>query len=153
MTIEGISHITLIVQDLERTGSFLTSVMGAKEIYSSGERKFSLSKEKLFLLAGTWIAIMEGQPLSERSYNHIAFKISEAEFEEYRQRLKNARVEFREQRPRVQGEGVSLYFYDYDNHLFDRCRNGQPDRPPRPPRYWPARPCNPAESWRRAVGK
>ena len=33
--------------------------------------------------------------------------------------MKNARVEFREQRPRVQGEGLSLYFYDYDNHLFE----------------------------------
>ncbi len=119
MTIEGISHITLIVQDLERTSSFLTSILRAKEVYSSGERKFSLSKEKFFLLAGTWIAIMEGRPLSERSYNHIAFKISETEFEEYRQRLKNARVEFRQQRPRVQGEGLSLYFYDYDNHLFE----------------------------------
>ncbi len=119
MTIEGISHITLIVQDLERTGRLLTSVLGAKEVYSSGERTFSLSKEKFFLVAGTWIAIMEGRPVSERSYNHIAFKIPEAEFEAYRQRIENAGLEFRQQRPRVQGEGQSLYFYDFDNHLFE----------------------------------
>ena len=119
MTIKGISHVTLIVQDLERTSNFLTSVLEAKEVYSSGERKFSLSKEKFFLLAGTWIAIMEGRPLLERTYNHIAFKISESEFEDYRQRLEIARVDFRQERPRVQGEGRSLYFYDHDNHLFE----------------------------------
>jgi fosfomycin resistance protein FosX len=119
MTIEGISHITLIVKDLERTSRFLITVLGAKEVYSSGERNLSLSKEKFFLLAGAWIAIMEGEPLSDRSYNHIAFKISELEFEKYKQRLEAANVEFREERPRVEGEGLSLYFYDYDNHLFE----------------------------------
>lgn len=119
MPTEGISHITLIVQDLERTARLFKSVLGAEEVYSDRERKFSLSKEKFFLFAGLWVAIMEGRPLSERSYNHIAFKISESEFEDYKRRLEGARVEFREGRPRVQGEGLSLYFYDYDNHLFE----------------------------------
>jgi catechol 2,3-dioxygenase-like lactoylglutathione lyase family enzyme len=119
MTIEGISHITLIVENLERTSNLLSSVLGAKEVYASGERTFSLSKERFFLLGGTWIAIMEGTRLPERSYNHIAFKIPESQFEDYRQRLERAKVEFREGRPRVEGEGMSLYFYDYDNHLFE----------------------------------
>lgn len=119
MAIEGISHVTLIVEDLERTAVLLTSLLGAKEVYSSGEETFSLSKEKFFTLAGVWIAIMEGRPLKERSYNHIAFKISESDLEVYRRRLEAAGVEFREERPRVEGEGLSLYFYDYDNHLFE----------------------------------
>ena len=119
MTIEGISHITLVVHDLERTGRFLSSVLGAEEVYVSGERTFSLSRERFFLLGGTWIAVMEGKSFSERSYNHIAFKIPESQFEEYRQRLETAKVEFRQERPRVRGEGLSLYFYDYDNHLFE----------------------------------
>ncbi|MFH0788457.1 MAG: FosX/FosE/FosI family fosfomycin resistance thiol transferase, partial [Pseudomonadota bacterium] len=80
---------------------------------------FSLSKERFFLLGGTWLAIMEGSPLPERTYNHIAFKIPESQFEDYRQRLETARVEFQEGRSRVRGEGLSLYFYDYDNHLFE----------------------------------
>jgi catechol 2,3-dioxygenase-like lactoylglutathione lyase family enzyme len=119
MTIEGISHITLIVQDLERTGHLFSSVLGAEEVYASGDKTFSLSKERFFLLGGIWIAIMEGDPLSERTYNHIAFKIRESEFEYYRQRLERAEIEFRQERPRVRGEGLSLYFYDYDNHLFE----------------------------------
>ncbi len=119
MTIEGLSHITLIVQDLQRTADFLSSVLEAKEVYSSGDRAFSLSRECFFLLGGIWIAIMEGSPLPERTYNHIAFKIPESQLEDYRQRLKDADVEFREGRPRIGGEGHSLYFYDYDNHLFE----------------------------------
>ncbi|MEW6262637.1 MAG: FosX/FosE/FosI family fosfomycin resistance hydrolase [Thermodesulfobacteriota bacterium] len=119
MTVEGISHITLIVRDLERTGNFFISVLGAKEVYASAERIFSVSKERFFLVGETWIAIMEGDSLSERTYNHIAFKIPESRFEDFRQRLEKAQVEFREGRPRVPGEGRSLYFYDYDNHLFE----------------------------------
>lgn len=119
MTIEGISHITLIVESLERTANLLSSVLGAKEVYDSGENMFSLSKERFFLLGGTWIAIMEGRRLPERTYNHVAFKVPESQLEDYRQRLERAKVEFREGRPRVPGEGNSLYFYDYDNHLFE----------------------------------
>jgi len=119
MIIEGISHITLIVQDLERTGHLLSSVLGAEEVYASGDKTFSLSKERFFLLGGIWIAIMEGDSLSERTYNHIAFKIPEPQFEYYRQQLERAKIEFRQERSRVRGEGLSLYFYDYDNHLFE----------------------------------
>ncbi len=119
MTIEGISHITLIVSNLERTSSLLSSVFGAKQVYDSGEETFSLSKERFFLLGGVWIAIMEGSPLPDRTYNHIAFKIPESEFGEYRQRLQAVGVDFHEGRPRIQGEGLSLYFHDYDNHLFE----------------------------------
>jgi hypothetical protein len=43
MTIEGLNHITLVVKDLEQTGKLLTSVRWAKEVYSCGDRKFSLS--------------------------------------------------------------------------------------------------------------
>jgi catechol 2,3-dioxygenase-like lactoylglutathione lyase family enzyme len=119
ITVEGISHITFIVKDLERTTNLFISVLGAEEVYSSGERGFSLSKKKFFLLAGTWIAIMVGNPLSERTYNHIAFKIPESKFDDYKQRLEKADIEFRQGRSRVPGEGLFLYFYDYDNHLYE----------------------------------
>lgn len=72
--IKGISHITFIVKDLEKSTNFLTQIFDAKEVYSSGNKTFSISKEKFFLINKTWIAIMEGD---------------------------------------------SLYFYDYDNHLFE----------------------------------
>ena len=117
--IQGISHITFIVSDLEKMTKFLTSIFDAEEIYSSGEQTFSISKEKFFLINGLWIAIMEGKSLPEKTYNHVAFKITEEDYEIYAARVKSLELEVKKGRSRVEGEGRSLYFYDYDNHLFE----------------------------------
>ncbi|EHD1588873.1 FosX/FosE/FosI family fosfomycin resistance thiol transferase [Listeria monocytogenes] len=117
--ISGLSHITLIVKDLNRTTAFLQNIFDAEEIYSSGDKTFSLSKEKFFLIAGLWICIMEGDSLQERTYNHIAFQIQSEEVDEYIERIKVLGVEMKPERPRVEGEGRSIYFYDFDNHLFE----------------------------------
>jgi fosfomycin resistance protein FosX len=117
--IEELSHITFVVHDLDRMASFLKIIFDAEEVYSSGSKTFSISKEKFFLINGIWIAVMEGEPLSEKTYNHVAFKIADQDFEKCTDRVKSLGVEFRESRSRVEGEGNSLYFYDYDNHLFE----------------------------------
>ncbi|MGJ6518239.1 fosfomycin resistance hydrolase FosX [Listeria monocytogenes] len=117
--ISGLSHITLIVKDLNKTTAFLQNIFNAEEIYYSGDKTFSLSKEKFFLIAGLWICIMEGDSLQERTYNHIAFQIQSEEVDEYTERIKALGVEMKPERPRVQGEGRSIYFYDFDNHLFE----------------------------------
>lgn len=116
---EGVSHITFIVRDLEKTTLFFKSIFDAEEVYSSGDKTFSISKEKFFLIGGQWIAIMEGEALTERTYNHVAFKIKEEEFALYEARVKALGVDYRSPRTRVAGEGQSLYFYDFDNHLFE----------------------------------
>ncbi|BAY59481.1 phosphonate metabolism protein PhnM (plasmid) [Leptolyngbya boryana NIES-2135] len=117
--IEGLSHITLIVQDLERMAHFLKHIFEAEEVYSSGDQTFSVSREKFFLISDVWIAIMEGDPLLSRTYNHIAFKVSDAEFDRYVDRVHALNIDLREGRSRFAEEGRSLYFYDYDNHLFE----------------------------------
>ena len=117
--IEGLSHVTFIVRDLDQMSLFLSSIFDAKEIYSSGDATFSVSREKFFLIGGMWIAIMEGESLQEKTYNHIAFKIPDEQFDEYMERVRTLDVEVREDRGRVKGEGRSLYFHDYDNHLFE----------------------------------
>ncbi|MEM7776320.1 MAG: VOC family protein, partial [Pseudomonadota bacterium] len=80
---------------------------------------FSISRERFFDLAGIWIATMEGEPLPARTYNHVAFKISEDDFDLYVERIQAAGLDMRPPRPRVVGEGRSIYFYDHDNHLFE----------------------------------
>ena len=119
--ISGISHITFIVKDLERSASFFQNVFNAEEIYSSGENTFSLSREKFFLINNIWLCIMEGEPFTERTYNHIAFQICENDIDEYKYiaRIKNIGAEIKPERSRVDGEGRSIYFYDFDNHLFE----------------------------------
>ena len=117
--IQGISHITFIVKDIENATRFFNSIFDAKEVYSSDDKAFSLSPEKFFLINGLWIVIMEGDSLKENTYNHIAFKISEADFDVYLRRIKKLGVDVKPERKRVAGEGRSIYFYDFDNHLFE----------------------------------
>ncbi|WP_282433329.1 FosX/FosE/FosI family fosfomycin resistance hydrolase [Desulfosporosinus sp. FKA] len=117
--IQGISHLTFIVKNIETASTFFRSIFDAKEIYSSEHKTFSLSKEKFFLINDLWIAIMEGESLSERTYNHVAFRIEEDEFVYYESKIRELGLELRTPRSRVDGEGRSLYFYDFDNHLFE----------------------------------
>lgn len=119
MHVEAISHITFIVKNLEQTEKFLCDGLGANEVYDSHERNFSLSREKFFVLGGTWLAVMEGIAPIERSYRHVAFKVSTESLPLFEQRLRSLGVEIVPPRPRVEGEGESLYFYDFDNHLFE----------------------------------
>ena len=115
----GLSHITFIVRDLERTAALFFHVFRAREVYESGDRTFSLSRERFFLIGDIWICAMEGEPLPERTYNHVAFSVPEDAFEEYEARVRAAGVDVLPGRPRVPGEGRSVYFYDFDNHLFE----------------------------------
>lgn len=125
---KGLSHITLIVKDLSRTKSLFEEVLGAKEIYSSGSDTFSISKEKFFLIGETWLCIMEGDERPERSYNHIAFSVEDEEIGKLTEKLVLLGAEIKEDRPRVEGEGRSVYFYDYDNHLFELHSGSLRDR-------------------------
>ncbi len=117
--IEGLSHITFITRNLDKMEEVLTTILNAKKIYDSGDRTFSLSKERFFDIGGVWVAIMEGDPLSEKTYNHVAFKMSVDEYDDRLQRIRSLGLEIREGRSRVPGEGQSIYFYDYDNHMFE----------------------------------
>ena len=111
--------MTFVVRDLDRMTNILEGVFDAEEIYSSGEHTFSVSREKFFLVGGIWIAIMEGDGLPSRSYNHIAFKIPDDDFDIYVERVAALGLDMRPPRPRVAGEGRSIYFHDDDNHLFE----------------------------------
>lgn len=131
MTIEGLSHITFIVSDLDKTEKLLTHIFDARKVYDSGDRTFSLSKERFFLIGELWIATMEGDPLIQRTYNHIAFKVSENDLDDYMERICELGLEIRPGRSRLSdnntpdcdhgsgSEGRSIYFYDEDNHLFE----------------------------------
>ena len=110
--ISGISHMTFVVKDLERTAVFWEKIFGAKEVYSSPTVKY-------LLLNDLWIALNKGGPLPERTYNHIAFAIRGSDLDTYMARIKDAGAEIDPGRARRNGEGRSIYFYDFDNHLFE----------------------------------
>ncbi len=109
--ISGLSHITFIVRDLDRMETVLTQILRAKKVYDSGRKTFSLSRKRFFLVgtgsadtsAPVWIAIMEGKPLEERTYNHVAFKIDEADYEDCLERVPLARSRY--ERRSITGRG------------------------------------------------
>ncbi len=117
--IQGLSHLTFIVRDLDKMSAIITEVLGGEEVYTSGDATFSTAREKFFVAGGIWIAIMEGDSLPARTYNHVAFKVSDAQLSAARIAAENLGLDIRPPRPRVDGEGQSLYFHDYDNHLFE----------------------------------
>lgn len=96
----------------------LEYLFDAKEIYSSSEKTFSVSSEKFFLINDLWIVIMEGKSSNFKTYNHIAFKINEEDYDIYISKINRLGLEIKPSRNRIIGEGKSIYFYDYDNHLF-----------------------------------
>lgn len=127
--IRGLSHMTFIVQDLDRMEAILATILGARKVYDSGDAMFSLSRERFFLVGGApgdadapapiWIATMEGESLPSRTYNHVAFKIADEDYATHLERVRALGLEVREGRSRVAGEGRSIYFHDHDNHLFE----------------------------------
>lgn len=122
MSLLGLSHLTFVVRDLERAAAFFREGLGGVEVYDGAARNFSLSREKFFTVGGVWIAVMEageGEPPVPRSYRHAAFRAAEEELPAFEARLRALGVEVRPPRPRVEGEGRSLYFYDFDGHLFE----------------------------------
>jgi catechol 2,3-dioxygenase-like lactoylglutathione lyase family enzyme len=117
--IEGLSHITLIVRDLAWTGRMFETVLDGKEVYRSGVKQFSIAPERFYEVGGLWIAIMQHQIHATRTYDNVAFKIADRNYDLYRRRILDFGLELRESRLRIEGEGRSLYFHDEDNHLFE----------------------------------
>lgn len=118
LQVNGLSHITFVCKDLERTAKMFQGVFGAKEVYCSGNKTFSISKEKFLQVANIWIAIMEGEPV-EKTYNHVAFQVSDKELDKFEAKVRSFGLTILPGRKREGAEGRSLYFYDYDNHLME----------------------------------
>jgi catechol 2,3-dioxygenase-like lactoylglutathione lyase family enzyme len=128
LAIHGLSHLTLIVADLDRMEEIVVRVLRGRRIYESGGKEFSLSRERFYLIGdgepkdeteGIWLAVMQGESLPTKSYNHIAFSVDDAEIDRALAVVTELGLEIKPPRPRVAGEGHSLYFYDHDNHLFE----------------------------------
>jgi len=108
----GISHITFVVTDLDRTAAFLKEIFAAEEVFTNSTTKY-------FRINDLWLALNRGEPHSERTYNHVAFAIQDADFEKFVERIQNVGAEIMQGRARHDGESRSVYFYDYDNNLFE----------------------------------
>lgn len=110
--IEGLSHITFAVSDLERSARLIIEVLGGEQVHARPGDRF-------FVAGGLWLALVAGERPPGRSYDHVAFKVPPGALDGYRRRVEALGLEVTQSRPRVPGEGDSLYFHDWDGHLFE----------------------------------
>ena len=110
--IGGINHITLSVQDIERSFGFYTHVLGLQPI--------AKWPKGAYLVAGdVWVALVvdsaaRAQPLPE--YTHIAFTVSAEEFAAIGQAIHAAGAPIWQEN---WTEGDSLYFVDPNGHKLE----------------------------------
>ena len=117
--VASVSHITFVVNDIDRMTLFLCEGLGAREVFDNNDLKGPVPREKFFVLGDTWLAAIAGESPAERSYQHVAFKVSSSDLAYFESKLRGIGVDIKPPRPRVAGEAESLYFYDFDNHLFE----------------------------------
>lgn len=119
--INGISHITFAVSNLDRSIKFYSEVLGLK-LVAHWDRG-------AYLTAGDmWIALNEDKKVSsesQRDYTHIAFNVLSIDFSKLKKKLKKAGVKsFKENT----SEGDSFYFLDPDGHKLELHYNTLEDR-------------------------
>lgn len=118
-----ISHIALVVRDTARTAQLFEHVFGARAVSLERERKGP--PETYISIGGVWFVLVKGEPPASRSDDHIAFAVSENELDVVAEKLRNLGIE--SQMARAGTSAKSLYFVDYDNHLFE-LHTGQLER-------------------------
>ncbi|MBW7476959.1 metallothiol transferase FosB [Paenibacillus oenotherae] len=115
MNIQGINHLCFSVSDLQRSIVFYEQVFGARLLVTG--RKLAY-----FDLNGLWIALNEEDIPREhesKSYTHIAFTITEDEYESVYTRLLELKVELLPGRARDVRDKKSIYLLDPDGHQFE----------------------------------
>jgi catechol 2,3-dioxygenase-like lactoylglutathione lyase family enzyme len=106
-----ISHIALVVQNPARTASLFKELFAPKII----ARKDSDGHEETFVQLGrTWFALVKADVQRTRTGDHVAFSVSKSTLLACAQKLKEMGQEFLLAR-----SDTALYFYDYDNHVFE----------------------------------
>jgi catechol 2,3-dioxygenase-like lactoylglutathione lyase family enzyme len=112
ITISGINHVTLAVRNLEESFQFYREVLGFKPLAK-------WTKGAYFLVGDLWFCAIEDDRINEsffNDYTHIAFTVSQEDFESICDRIKNSGAKIWQENT---NEGASLYFTDPNNHKLE----------------------------------
>jgi catechol 2,3-dioxygenase-like lactoylglutathione lyase family enzyme len=109
--LESISHIALVVKDPARTAALFHDLFGTRAV----EREDDEGHHETFIrLGGIWIALVAAPVERARTGDHIAFHATPEILEATVARLQALGREFIRAR-----SNTSLYFFDYDDHVFE----------------------------------
>ena len=107
----SIAHVALVVREPTRTVELFRTLFDC-EIVS---RRDADGHDETFVKLGyTWFALVQADTERTRTGDHIAFKVSKETLEATAQKLEALELEH----IRARGN-TSLYFFDYDNHVFE----------------------------------
>lgn len=109
--VDSISHIALVVADPARTARLFEELFATriiKRVDGDGH------DETFFELGNTWFVLVKGDGPRGRSGDHIALHVTRAELRTTAAKLEAMHLEFILAR-----SDSSLYFFDYDNHVFE----------------------------------
>lgn len=112
ISISGINHVTLAVRNLEESFQFYQKVLGFKPLAK-------WTKGAYFLVGDLWFCAIEDDRIDEsffNDYTHIAFTVSQEDFELICDRIENSGAQIWQENT---GEGASLYFTDPNNHKLE----------------------------------
>jgi catechol 2,3-dioxygenase-like lactoylglutathione lyase family enzyme len=108
----GINHVTLSVRDVAESFGFYTQILGFKPV--------AKWPKGAYLLAGDlWICLFLDRNIRESKlpeYTHIAFTISEKDFNTMSERIKKSGADIWQEN---RSEGDSLYFVDPNGHKLE----------------------------------
>ena len=116
-----IGHIALIVRDPPRTAELLASVLGAKVILDRPDDEGH--PQSFAKLGGVWFVLRQGDGPSGRNGDHIALEVSHDDLRVCADKLARFDVEHFMAR-----QDRTLYFTDYDNHVFELFAGGSIDQ-------------------------
>lgn len=109
--IQGLNHITLAVLDIEKSFQFYKNILQFKPLVKWHAGAYFLLPDQ------TWFCLnVDPARVANPCYTHMAFSISQSEFEAFKLRLIQLGVQAFQVN---QSEGDSFYFLDPDGHKLE----------------------------------
>jgi len=109
--LDAISHVALVVEDPARSAALFKELFDSRVI----SRTDADGHEETFVRLGrTWFVLVQASVERPRTGDHVAFTVTKADLLTCAGKLEAMNHEFMLARA-----DTALYFFDYDNHVFE----------------------------------